>query len=241
MVFHLLVLSLCVCTHIDTLPLTAPYVPTRGTPCPLRLCVLMEQTHNTPGPTYGEAGAYPVSVVHHGDQAPPSSFPLSQPRIAYLPGLCEGYGCLRTGAQSSKQARCKTFFSSWQTLCSGSTWKSGKEKKKNCGCCQGMYADCFYPWYLWGYGRLTKKHQLWILARFNFKDNFTLLHLFNNKRGVGIFCQFFIRCHVVCAICSQLMTVGKIYKYFEDTNFHKDNKAKIVPLSKKLQLNLTYW
>lgn len=37
------------------------------------------------------------------------------------------------------------------------------------------------------------------------------------------------------------MTVGKIYKYFEDTNFHKDNKAKIVPLSKKLQLNLTYW
>lgn len=130
MVFHLLVLSLCVCTHIDTLPLTAPYVPTRGTPCPLRLCVLMEQTHNTPGPTYGEAGAYPVSVVHHGDQAHPSSFPLSQPRIAYLPGLCEGYGCLRTGAQSSKQARCKTFFSSWQTLCSGSTWKSGKEKEK---------------------------------------------------------------------------------------------------------------
>lgn len=80
-----------------------------------------------------------------------------------------------------------------------------------------------------------KKHQLWILARFNFKDDFTLLHLFNNKRDVVIFCQFSICCDVVCAICSHLMTVGKIYKYFEDTNFHKDNKAKIVPLSKKLQ------
>lgn len=136
-------LSLCVCTHIDTLPLTAPYVPTRGTPCPLRLCVLMEQTHNTPGPTYGGAGAYPVSVVHHGDQARPSSFPLSQPRIVYLPGLCEGYGCLRTGAQSSKQARCKTFFSSWQTLCSGSTWKSGKEKKKTVVAVRGCMPIAF--------------------------------------------------------------------------------------------------
>lgn len=77
MVSHLLPFP-CACTHVDTLSLTALYVPTRGTPYPLCLRVFIEQTLNTPWPpahVYSEGS--PVSVFRHRDQACLHSFVIS--------------------------------------------------------------------------------------------------------------------------------------------------------------------
>lgn len=85
MVSHLLPL-LCACTRVDTLSLTALYVPTRGTPYPL---CLTSRHSIPPDPLYVYAEGNPVSIFHHGDQACPHSFFISsKPAQSRLFGGC---------------------------------------------------------------------------------------------------------------------------------------------------------
>lgn len=146
MVSHLLPLP-CACTHVDTLALTALYVPTRATPYPLCLCVFIEQTLNTPDPLsalYAEGN--PVSIFHHGDQACPHSFfSFSKPAPSCLFAACERdmFASEQVSSPLDKWAAQHPFH-----LADSLEWMLLKTRLNIAGGCQG-YAGCFYPILLW--------------------------------------------------------------------------------------------
>lgn len=176
----------CACAHVDTLSLTALYVPTRGTPYPPQpLCVYWADTQYTPFPTSRARmcrEGNPVSAFLRGETRHvfiPPPFPLIRPGAVHLT-VVWGHARLRTGVQSFTHAGCPTSFSSWYSLWRGCFWKhcQKKEKKSIAGGCQGMYAGSFYVWRLWcmlhgrntRIGRGGKKEALDVL-----KDQFCLL------------------------------------------------------------------
>lgn len=80
----------CACAHVDTLSLTALYVPTRGTPYPPQpLCVYRADTQYSPSrpPVHVCAERGTLSAFHRGETRHvfiPPPFPLIRPGAVHL-------------------------------------------------------------------------------------------------------------------------------------------------------------